>query len=831
MFSPIGKKRIILKNYQQAKQTGRPVEDVARESFSKSFSSDGAGSPLSRSYSSFGFGSMSSIASLSDEEGATEERRIRKKRSKHKKYLTQTILEDSMEKEDTPLGRAVQKLTHRAAHFRRDRDGVLLGGFESRSLDRAEFRLMLRKVFSLEFSDSEYDESFKLFDTDDMGAVDGCEFLVYFTHLGTLYKDKRKSTQLKKQRDHEVREKRKLAEKEQKLQQKRDKSVDFEYSSDDVAFADSKFRSAAKLYDRSSTSAKSVRAFESNYLSPVQFKALCLQTFDLKLTPKEVGALVDQYDTAHNKIVDSSFFLVQFLRTGVKERHLDRSRQIFLTRQNSSKLLEDHAKKTEEMEARLEAGLDGIEFSDEDLDNGLLKLRRAAKLFDKSHPSSLSLDGFCSVFSTPGIFKEMLRRTFNLVLPQREAVAVISYFDSEGNGTVNNSDFLTFFRRSSTIGRFTEHSIRLERKRKAEEDANAEQERLLREQWGKLEDKVKYEFNDDDRNSGLDKLTKLAKKYYADRSTDTILKAFKVGHMGPAMWRDMMKRTFFVQFTDGELAYFISLFKNDNMNIDCKKFLVHFNTMVFEERTKMRSHQLNLDRERALEVKRKEKALADRKKQENDDSIDFNFSDHDMESCLSKFRRAALNHDKSHSGSVSLSAFEVAGMPAIDFKELCRRVFRIELSAKELGAIVSLCGKASLGISPIKKLTRLAPEDDPDEISCRSFVESDRPGTTQSGRNESAECNCNEFMILFSYLQRMGKHSVFSQRCSLYQNLKKVRAAEHETIMERQLASNVKLTIFIEADSIKMMQKVNEACQKFTVDRYIYAYFMFYFSF
>ena len=67
MFSPIGKKRIILSNYQKAQQTGRPVAEIARESFckSQSFTSD--------EWSSSGFGmgyrSMSSICSLSDDDG------------------------------------------------------------------------------------------------------------------------------------------------------------------------------------------------------------------------------------------------------------------------------------------------------------------------------------------------------------------------------------------------------------------------------------------------------------------------------------------------------------------------------------------------------------------------------------------------------------------------------------------------------------------------------------------------------------------------------------------------------------------------------------------
>ena len=68
--------------------------------------------------------------------------------------------------------------------------------------------------------------------------------------------------------------------------------------------------------------------------------------------------------------------------------------------------------------------------------------------------------------------------------------------------------------------------------------------------------------------------------------------------MGPAVWREMMKRAFGVKLSDGELAYFISILGNEHKEIDCIQFTLKFNALVFEERSKSRSMQLKLDNDR-----------------------------------------------------------------------------------------------------------------------------------------------------------------------------------------------------------------------------------------
>jgi len=57
----------------------------------------------------------------------------------------------------------------------------------------------------------------------------------------------------------------------------------------------------------------------------------------------------------------------------------------------------------------------------------LNKMRIASFKFDKNHPSSLGLDGFDGSDLSPGVFKEMVRRTFNMKLTSKVGDIIIDW--------------------------------------------------------------------------------------------------------------------------------------------------------------------------------------------------------------------------------------------------------------------------------------------------------------------------------------------------------------------------------------------------------------------
>lgn len=48
-------------------------------------------------------------------------------------------------------------------------------------------------------------------------------------------------------------------------------------------------------YDKNSSASMSLDGFQTAYLKPVEFKEMLFRTFTLRLTPQELGALVDEF--------------------------------------------------------------------------------------------------------------------------------------------------------------------------------------------------------------------------------------------------------------------------------------------------------------------------------------------------------------------------------------------------------------------------------------------------------------------------------------------------------------------------------------------------------
>jgi len=68
----------------------------------------------------------------------------------------------------------------------------------------------------------------------------------------------------------------------------------------------------------------------------------------------------------------------------------------------------------------------------------------AAKKFDKSSSSAPNVDQLDCGTMKPGVFREVLRRTFNISFTVPQLAAASKQFDN-GKGLVNTHEFLIFF--------------------------------------------------------------------------------------------------------------------------------------------------------------------------------------------------------------------------------------------------------------------------------------------------------------------------------------------------------------------------------------------------
>jgi type I site-specific restriction endonuclease len=174
------------------------------------------------------------------------------------------------------------------------------------------------------------------------------------------------------------------------------------------------------------------------------------RVFNIQYTPAEFGALVNHLGTitfypdappssprspVNSQIlthteerIHCASFLVKFFRMGFKERtdrlnakNMEKKR---IAAEKEAKRLAD----LEELEHK-NAMKCSMDFTRNDQERALRKLREAAKLYDKSTPAAMTMKSFEVAFMQPHVFKEQLKRVLNLNLTPKELGGLMRVYD------------------------------------------------------------------------------------------------------------------------------------------------------------------------------------------------------------------------------------------------------------------------------------------------------------------------------------------------------------------------------------------------------------------
>lgn len=154
--------------------------------------------------------------------------------------------------------------------------------------------------------------------------------------------------------------------------------------------------------------------------------------FNIQLSIPELSAFIRDFNK-NNKDGDNmkcSAFIVHFFRWGFHEK----SRRLHALWAEKKAFAEEKERKRAEEQAMLErknALKMSMDFTPEDKERAVLKLRTAARLYDKTTPGAMSMKSFDVKEMPPHIFKEQLKRIFNLNVNPQEMGALMSVFDSE----------------------------------------------------------------------------------------------------------------------------------------------------------------------------------------------------------------------------------------------------------------------------------------------------------------------------------------------------------------------------------------------------------------
>jgi hypothetical protein len=325
---------------------------------------------------------------------------------------------------------AMEKLYEASWKFDRGKNGDLLKTLDNRELYPDQFRQILRSGMNVKLSNEEFASIFPLLENN--GKVNGCEFILLFYRFRYEHRSKLLTDRVEIEKKHRNLMKTLQRQQQESLEKKRHLELVSDYSEQDFQSAMSKILEAAVKYDKMMPGAVPLDAFVAEFMNPGEFREQMKLVFHLHLSVKEVSAFFHHFnqEQADKNLLNCSSFLVAFFRMGFTEK----SRRLKAFWEEKKKVEKERERKRVEDEKELAAKNAlkvNFTFTDEDKERAIIKLRAAAKLYDKTTPGAMSMKAFEIKEMAPHIFKEQLKRVFNLNVTPAEMGALMAVFDGE----------------------------------------------------------------------------------------------------------------------------------------------------------------------------------------------------------------------------------------------------------------------------------------------------------------------------------------------------------------------------------------------------------------
>jgi hypothetical protein len=712
------------------------------------------------------------------------------------------------------LDSAIYKMTISSSKFHDPVSSV--GGFTGGGMKAAEFRDLIRRSFDLRLSLNETAALVKEFNfnapqpsnnnntnnnnnnnndgdanidtnNNDEGSnnntvsisdlIDSKKFLNKFMRLGKNHLSEMKNAHIEKQRQIKEELEKETTRKKKLAEQKMVTDIDWGYGEMDRSNVYTKLTDASAKYDKNAPGCVPLSAFDAQFLSPVVFRETMKRTFNISLAPKELAVLINDFDDSNGNLHCQSF-IVYFLKIGIDERNKFKLIMLEKQRRENQMRKVEHERKLKEAEERNTLQVD-YDHTEEEKDSAFNKLTVAAKKYDRSHPGSMSLDGFQQNSMTLGTFREMIKRTFGLILDGGEFGAIISYFDSSNTGRIVSHEFLKHFLRVGQAERNKDKTASLQKIREDAENRKKIEEDTLRAQWSKNEMKINQKYSDMDQNSVIEKVRMAAFKWDPSKTTPGGLKAFQAKFLSISVFREMLKRVFNLNISDAELAAIVNLYchASDTNKIDCRLFMNDFTKFGFEMRSNARSAQVEKNRQAIIEAKTYHEKVTQEAENKVANVVDFKYSKSDFNNALQKINDIADKYELNHPSSPSLIGFRGGNMKAFQFKDMVMRTFAVALSSKELGALTKFY---------------------------------DTTGTNT--------VDTKEFLAHFMKLQRQGAERKRKSHLTKLRDVEmsmKIDEINKETKKTKDL---LQLIDFKDEDKISFMSKIRKAAQDYAID-------------
>ena len=556
-----------------------------------------------------------------------------------------------------------------------------------------QFRECAKNTFQLRLTPREaaaFVHAFPWYEGDKKtGDIDTKAFMVKFVRLGFEKRSEAKLIELEKQRAAE----KEMIEKAEKALidagiGKADTDVDFNYTEADNVSVYQKMTASSAKYDKNAPGCVSPEAFDAAFLTPYDFREVMKRVFAITLTNKEIAVLLDDFSDGAGNLFCKPF-MIAFTKLGAEERYKFSMAQLERQRHATYMRKTAHERNVKEAEEKMVVKV-SFDFTPEQRESAFQKLTLYAKKYDKQAPGCMSLESFEAKTLNLVQFRESLKRTFGLILSPPELGAIITFFDKNKTGHIVSREFIIYFLQVGQAERDKDHTASLLFQRKEIEDRKKAEEEMLRAMWAKTELKVAKTFTEREKEVAMEKLAEAAFKFDPATPGPMGLTAFQAQYLTPAVFREMLKRSFNLRVSDAELAALVDEYECSSLekHIDCQLFMVKFTQMGFEWRNEVRLAQLEKNRLGLKEIKEHHEIKVKETADKMAEKADYAFSNADFNSALEKVRKFAANYDRGHPAAPSLSGFQGANMLPFEFKDMVMRCFHVAFTDKELGALV-----------------------------------------------------------------------------------------------------------------------------------------------
>lgn len=313
------------------------------------------------------------------------------------------------------------------------------------------------------------------------------------------------------------------------------------------------------------------------------------------------------------------------------------------------------------------------------------KIGMVAAYYD---PVLYSLEGFAAHELNPTEFREQLRRNFFITLTDAELGALVYYFDRDGDGKVNSSEFVhEFFKMGKRERRKIELSHQDERVRIDTAKQKIDQHRDAKfSAFAKT--RIADKFTPEEKASAVDKVKKVAFEY--DSFKGGLDEFLECDSMDPSEFREQLRRNFLIYLSPEETAGLIDEFdSNKDGRISCQEFMRNFFRLGRLERDRHAQIHASIQfKNRAFETQR----LRDVESRFNQlvQATMVPSTEADAKSAFDKIKMAAFEYRKDAPFQDVRKSFECRELSPSAFKELLKANFGIYLSAGELDATMKL---------------------------------------------------------------------------------------------------------------------------------------------